>query len=185
MAIVHPDATLTPSKHELLSAWLPTTSWWPSTEPVPSFAANLRFDDPAGQVGMELQLLPLPVAGRFAVVTLTYRDAPLEGADLIGEMEHTALGHRWVYDGSTDPVFLAEIGAVIAEGRGGSALQLRDGTALDRPATLATGRGSGTGTGDPQIPRFVPADLPDSATGTLEASWDAHPDPVVVAWLTA
>ena len=185
MAIVHPHATLTPSKHELLSAWLPTSSWWPSTVPVPSFAANLRFDDPAGEVGMELQLLPLPVAGRFAVVTLTYRDAPLEGADLIGEMEHTVLGHRWVYDGSTDPVFLAEIGAVIAEGRGGSALRLRDGTALDRPATLATGRGSGTGTGEPQIPRFVPADLPDSATGTLEASWDAHPDPVVVAWLTA
>ncbi|MBM9463975.1 hypothetical protein JL108_11000 [Aeromicrobium sp. YIM 150415] len=184
MAIVHPDATLTPSKHELLSAWLPTTSWWPSTEPVPSFAANLRFDDPAGQVGMELQLLPLPVAGRFAVVTLTYRDAPLEGADLIGEMEHTVLGHRWVYDGSTDPVFLAEIAAVIAEGRGGSALQLRDGTPLDRPG-MATGRGSGSGAGEPQIPRFVPADLPDSAIGTLEASWDAHPDPVVVAWLTA
>lgn len=185
MAIVHPDATITPNKHELLSAWLPTTSWWPSAEPVPPFAANLRFDDPAGQVGMELQLLPLPVEGHFALVTLTYRNAPLDGADLIGEMEHTALGHRWVYDGSTDPVFLAEIGAVIAEGRGGSALHLRDGTQLDRPATLATARGSGTGTGEPQLPHFVPADVPVSATGTLTASWDAHPEPVVIAWLTA
>jgi hypothetical protein len=40
---------------------------------------------------------------------LTYRGAPLEGADdhLITTMEHTVLGRRWIYDGCGDPVWAA------------------------------------------------------------------------------
>ena len=51
MAIVYPQATLTPSKRELMDAWLPTRSWYDGHEdrkPVGSF----RFDDPAGEVGL-------------------------------------------------------------------------------------------------------------------------------------
>ena len=42
-------------------------------------------------------------------VVMTYRGAPLEGGDtvLISTMEHTELGARWVYDGTTDPTALA------------------------------------------------------------------------------
>ena len=50
MAIVYPQATLTPSKRDLMDAWLPTRSWYDGhadRKPVGSF----RFDDPAGEVG--------------------------------------------------------------------------------------------------------------------------------------
>ena len=56
MAIVYPKATLTPSKRELIDAWLPARSWFdgaPGRKPVGSF----RFDDPAGDVGCEGFLL--------------------------------------------------------------------------------------------------------------------------------
>jgi hypothetical protein len=38
----------------------------------------------------------------------TYRGAPLEGdeARLVSTMDHSELGRRWVYDGTTDPVAL-------------------------------------------------------------------------------
>ena len=51
-------------------------------------------------------------------VPLTYRGAPLAGGEafLIGEMEHSVLGPRWVYDATGDPVYLAELRRVIAEG---------------------------------------------------------------------
>nr|WP_257910073.1 phosphotransferase [Janibacter limosus] len=44
-------------------------------------------------------------------VPLTYRDAPLEGAEaaLVGEMEHSVLGHRWVYDAPHDPVYVTQL----------------------------------------------------------------------------
>ena len=43
---------------------------------------------------------------------VTYRDAPLPGADawLIGTMDHSVLGKRWVYDGVGDPVYLLTVG---------------------------------------------------------------------------
>ena len=56
MAIVYPQATLTPSKRELMDAWLPTRPWFDGNadrKPVGSF----RFDDPAGEVGLEGFLL--------------------------------------------------------------------------------------------------------------------------------
>ena len=56
MAIVYPQADLTPSKRELMQAWLPSRSWFDGhadRKPVGSF----RFDDPAGEVGCEGFLL--------------------------------------------------------------------------------------------------------------------------------
>lgn len=40
---------------------------------------------------------------------LTYRGVPLAGAeeDLISTMEHSALGRRWIYNGTGDPVAVA------------------------------------------------------------------------------
>jgi hypothetical protein len=49
------------------------------------------------------------------LVPLTYRGAPLEGAEraLIGTMEHGVLGRRWAYDGCHDPVLVAELLSLI------------------------------------------------------------------------
>ena len=105
MAIIHPNSTVTPSKLELLAAWFPSRPWAGSgpVEKVGSF----RFDDPEGEVGVESILVR---RGELLLhAPLTYRSAPLAGADdnLVGTMQHSELGDRWVYDAAADPVALA------------------------------------------------------------------------------
>lgn len=48
-------------------------------------------------------------------VPFSYRGAPVAGADaaLIGTTEHGVLGKRWVYDGTRDPVLVAQLFALI------------------------------------------------------------------------
>lgn len=45
-------------------------------------------------------------------VPLTHRGAPPDGADkwLIGTMDHSVLGPRWVYDARGAPVYAADAG---------------------------------------------------------------------------
>ena len=104
MAILY-QATLNPSKLNLLNAWLPSRPWSSGVTDTQSVGAY-RFDDPAGEVGMEAFLLK---AGDGSVlhVPLTYRGAPLAGAEefLIATTEHSVLGRRWVYDGCGDPLW--------------------------------------------------------------------------------
>jgi hypothetical protein len=49
---------------------------------------------------------------------LTYRGAPLDGADewLVGTMEHSVLGRRWAYDACGDPVYAATLATAILTG---------------------------------------------------------------------
>ncbi len=49
--------------------------------------------------------------GPVLQVPLTYRGAPLPGGEsaLVGTMEHSVLGPRWVYDGTGDPVYVATL----------------------------------------------------------------------------
>src|SRR4051812_8833691 len=99
MATIY-QATITPTKLELLSAWLPGRHWYPADDVKDlQRVAACRFDDPAGQVGVEI-LLVRAEGGPLVHVPLTYRAAPLEGAEahLIGTAEHEVLGTRWVYD---------------------------------------------------------------------------------------
>ncbi|WP_109508821.1 CG0192-related protein [Nocardioides speluncae] len=101
MAIVH-KATLTPTKLELVATWLEGQPWAGAGELVG--LGSYRFDDPDGEVGVEGLLV-----GRDDVVLhvpMTYRGAPLAGAEahLLGTMQHSALGERWVYDATSDPV---------------------------------------------------------------------------------
>jgi hypothetical protein len=111
-------ATLTPTKAELIAEWIPTRPWGPSaTEPV-ALVGSFRFDDPDGRVGLETHIVR---AGRALYqVPLTYRDEPLEGGEnaLITQMEHSVLGHRWVYDGLSDPRFVVMLAAVAMTGQG-------------------------------------------------------------------
>jgi hypothetical protein len=116
MAILH-QATLTPTKPEVLAAWLPTRPWAPGDGDVEIVGA-FRFDDPEGRVGLEVHLVRL--GGVLVQAPLSYRDAPLAGAEahLVTTMHHTALGERWVYDGLADPVFTSMLAAAALCGTG-------------------------------------------------------------------
>src|SRR3954454_14422070 len=117
MAIFH-RATITPTKVELITAWAPTQSWGPSAGEPLEVIGSYRFDDPDGRVGMETHLVS--VGDGLLQVPLTYRDEPLEGADdaLLGEMHHSVLGTRWVYDGLRDPRFVTMLVGVTMTGQG-------------------------------------------------------------------
>ncbi|MEU4428534.1 hypothetical protein AB0F81_48615 [Actinoplanes sp. NPDC024001] len=116
MALLH-KATITPTKLELLASWLPTRPWYDGPEsPELTRVAAARFDDPDGEVGIET-LLVRAGDGPVWQVPLTYRGAPLDGADehLAGTLEHSVLGMRWVYDATADPVYVTEVTRVIRE----------------------------------------------------------------------
>ncbi len=115
MAEIHHDATLTPTKLELVQRWMGDQRWYAAKgrEPRLRTLARWRLDDPDGEVGIET-LVVVDEGGDEAVVyqvPLTYRGEPLAGADhaLLGTMEHSVLGRRWVYDGPHDPVFAAQL----------------------------------------------------------------------------
>jgi len=94
MATIH-QATLTPTKLELLEAWLPGRHWYPSdTVAGLRRIAACRFDDPAGEVGIEIFIVRAG-DGPLVQVPLTYRGAPMEDAEhwLIGTMEPA----KWFY----------------------------------------------------------------------------------------
>ena len=114
MAEIH-QATLSPTKLELLPDWMARQRWYAAKGRVPRLRRlwSWRLDDPQGEVGIETLLLvdesgPDPVVYQ---VPLTYRGAPLESARhaLIGTMEHSVLGRRWVYDGPHDPVYATQL----------------------------------------------------------------------------
>jgi len=115
MALLH-RATLTPPKIELVAAWLPAQPFGPDSDASIERVAAYRFDDPAGEVGIETLLVR--VGENLLQVPLTYRNDPLVGAEasLIGTMEHSVLGTRWVYDAVGDPVYLAELVRVAVTG---------------------------------------------------------------------
>lgn len=110
------EATLTPTKLELLATWLPSQTWFEGTGADVTKVGSFRFVDPDGEVGIETILVSS--GGVTYQVPLTYRGAPLEEAAraLIGTLEHSVLGTRWVYDAVGDPVYVAELFRVIHEG---------------------------------------------------------------------
>src|SRR5690348_6557004 len=126
MAIVH-RTTLNPTKLELLEVWLPRQEWAEGTGS-PTLVGSYRFDDPAGEVGIEGLLVETEIG--LLQVPMTYRAAPLEGAEahLIGTMEHGVLGQRWAYDGAFDPVWrAAALHAIFTGGQGAELNVERDG----------------------------------------------------------
>lgn len=117
MAILY-RAELRPTKMELLSRWLPDQPWFSAggsagLQPVGSY----RFDDPDGEVGIEIHLVA--VESTVFQVPLTYRGAPLHGGEsaLVCTMEHSVLGKRWIYDACADPVYTAALAATVLTGR--------------------------------------------------------------------
>lgn len=82
MGVVH-SATMSPTKQELVQSWLPTRSW-ASGRKVADKLGEFRFDDPAGEVGVET-ILWRTEDGTILQTPLTYRATPLRGSrDLPG-----------------------------------------------------------------------------------------------------
>jgi hypothetical protein len=144
MALLH-NAQLVPGKLELLRAWLPTQPWFAGAPDAVEAAGAYRFDDPTGEVGIETHLLSLE-DGRVVQVPLTYRAAPLAGADaaLLDTLQHSALGQRWVYDGCFDPVYATALATTILTGGCEAELQLITDTGLVRREATTHVRGAGT-----------------------------------------
>jgi hypothetical protein len=142
MALLH-DATLTPSKRDLMTAWLATRAWADGFEPVRTIA-SYRFDDPAGAVGLEAALLA-DADGALVHVPLTYRGAPLEGAEefLVGTAEHSVLGPRWFYDACGDPIWCTELATAVAGGGEGVEQYIEVDGKLEIVPPRMTVRGSG------------------------------------------
>jgi hypothetical protein len=117
MALFH-RATITPTKAELIAEWAPTQPWGPPAADAIEVIGSYRFDDPDGRVGMETHIVT--AGGALMQVPLTYRDAPLDGAEdsLVTEMHHSVLGTRWVYDGLRDPRLVVMLAAVAMTGQG-------------------------------------------------------------------
>jgi hypothetical protein len=115
MATIH-QTTMSPSKLELLTTWLPHRPWYRgSATPKLAKAGGFRLDDPDGEVGVEV-IFVADADGTVYQVPMGYRGHPLDGADawLIGTSEHGVLGRRWIYDGVHDPVVVAQLLALAA-----------------------------------------------------------------------
>jgi hypothetical protein len=164
MAIFH-RATIKPTKEELITAWAPTQPWGPTAGELLEVIGSYRFDDPEGQVGMETFLFA--VGGELFQVPLTYRDAPLDGAEaaLVGEMSHSVLGNRWVYDGLRDPLFVVMLAAVAMTGQGEAlGMAVHDGRWYIAPTNVRIQGGGWTQERVP-VDRFDLAS--DDATGSV------------------
>jgi hypothetical protein len=147
-------------------------------------AGSYRFDDPAGEVGIEGLLVRR--AGEVFHLPVTYRGAPLDGAEahLITTMEHSVLGHRWVYDAAGDPVALGCYAAALAGRQEQAVFELWDGDTMTgrRPHTV---RLTSEGDGPPGEVRLcrVPADFagPPAAGRCLVAAWETGSGVVAVS----
>ncbi|UPO78534.1 hypothetical protein [Arthrobacter sp. Helios] len=201
------SAELRPGKMELISQWLPKASWFPEDGPVEAEPLGAyRFDDPAGQIGIETHLVR---AGSHTVqVPLTYRGAPLAGADdfLVGTMEHSVLGRRWVYDACGDPVYTQEFAAAVIDGRDQAPLYVEeDGVGSElAPTVELVGSGMPDGEELVEAPDHEPGgwvtstlrqgdwelsvvrllDLGGRAAPppSLAALWKGQREPVVLGW---
>ncbi|MFN8097861.1 MAG: phosphotransferase [Dermatophilaceae bacterium] len=141
MATLHVGASLVPSKIDLVAGWIGTQRWYAAKGRTPQLRRLFawRLDDPAGEVGIETLLIADDATTPPIVyqVPLTYRSAPLVGADhaLVGTIEHSVLGTRHVYDGTHDPLYAAQLFA-LARGSGAAASS----SVSDAPEPTVTGQ---------------------------------------------
>lgn len=131
---------------ELLPSWMVQQRWYAGKGRVPVLRriGGLRFQDPAGDVDIDVHLL-LDESGQSPTiyqVPLTCRGAPLAGADhaLVATVEdssHGRHGTRYVYDAPHDPVFAAAL----------LRFMLDEGTAASDEASSSMAQGPGAARG--------------------------------------
>ena len=184
MAIIY-RANLSPSKLDLIAGWLPRQPWYDGERGEPTALGAYRFDDPDGEVGMETHLLRVG-NGPVLQVPLTYRSTALTDADdaLVGTMEHSVLGKRWVYDGCRDHVYVAALAAVIQ----GQAAQAEEFVEVDgrserrEPNAIVKASGGRPAPGAGlRVTRVVDTDVRAGNEPCLVGTWKGQPEPTVLA----
>ncbi|GAA3683371.1 hypothetical protein GCM10022237_47560 [Nocardioides ginsengisoli] len=177
MAIVH-RATLTPSKQELLTAWLPTQDWAGPGEV--EILGAYRYDDPEGEVGVEAFIVRL--GERLLHVPVTYRGAPYDDADLIGTLEHSVLGHRWAYDGTTDAVALGCFARALAGEQEQAQVELWDDEQRVHhlPLSVTVALEGEPGEGKFRILHEIVAAVDAGGAARIVATWDGGSGAVAV-----
>lgn len=152
MAIIH-DTTMNPGKLQLLTTWLPVQPWYldRGRKPKLTRAGGFRLDDPRGEVGIEFMVVTDESGDQVTTyqVPLTYRARAFAGASvgLIGTAEHGVLGRRWIYDGTRDPVLVAQLVALIqgeAEPQAQSVSNTPDPTVTSRTVTDGSLKAAGS-----------------------------------------
>lgn len=113
-ADIYTQTTLQPSKLELIGPWLAEQDWFNGDVADLAQVGRFRFVDPDGEVGLDSMLLASK--GQVYHVPVTWRGSELGEGDLIGTLQHGALGTRYCYDAPTDPVYVAELVRIIREG---------------------------------------------------------------------
>lgn len=207
VAVIH-RAQITPTKAELIAGWLPSQPW-SGGDPAPfELVGAYRFDDPAGAVGIETHLIRA-ARGDVLQVPLTYRGAPLDGADshLVGTTVHSHLGRRWVYDACGDPVYAAVLAAAIRTGGRQAEQWVETAGGPERRELTTHVAGSGApGTQAPVVTAVSPANGPTATTiagsglelvvlralgrtavpdgvETLTGTWPGQDEPALLAYL--
>ncbi|MFP5335604.1 MAG: maltokinase N-terminal cap-like domain-containing protein [Actinomycetes bacterium] len=186
-------STVSPTIPDMLHRWMPAQRWYPAKGRGVALnrVGGMRLADPAGEVGVEVHLVALDSGDRTDVVQvpLTFRPAPLEGAEhaLVGETEHSELGRRWVYDAPHDPVFVEALlrSLVTAPGR-----RVPDGPLVSR---VLSGEQSNTsivvdpGSASPLIVKLFrtlhPGANPDVEVLSALSEAGCRQVPAVVGWL--
>ena len=166
MALLY-QATLTPSKIEVLQSWIPHQPWIGDADATTvEVVGGYRFDDPDGEVGMETHLLRTK-DGQILQVPVTYRGSPMTGAGsyLIATMQHSVLGERWVYDACGDPVYVRALATAIVTG--GTQADLEVVTDAGRKRLEATTRVSGSGSSHSAIPPIASLSFSNEGTTTV------------------
>ncbi|MFJ4844822.1 MULTISPECIES: 1,4-alpha-glucan branching protein [unclassified Streptomyces] len=173
MSLIH-RTTLSPTKLELLTQWLPGQPWYAGTDRLPELtrSGGFRLDDPRGEVGLEFMVVTDAGGdgdGAAYHVPLSYRGAPLAGAEhaLIGTTEHGVLGTRWVYDGTHDPVLVGQLAAFV---RGEAEAQAQ--SVSDTPDPTV-GR---SWSGPASVPAPGPGTVADGPDGTTDVLLDGGAD---------
>jgi Maltokinase N-terminal cap domain len=190
LAVIH-QTTLVPSKLTLLTDWLPRQDWWVRELSGPSLArvGGFRLDDPAGEVGIEFMVARNDAAREVTafLVPMTYRGSALAGADehLIGTAQHGVLGTRWIYDGTKDPVLLAQLAELIqgrVQAQAQSQSNTPDATVHAVPAAAAPGQSLSISFARRLSPAANDAGLP--GVGEVTGLWTA-PDGTLIRSLFA
>jgi hypothetical protein len=161
------QATLTPSKIELLQSWIPAQPWLGDADATTVEAVgSYRFDDPDGEVGIETHLLQT-ADGQILQVPVTYRGSPVAGAEswLIATAEHSVLGKRWVYDACGDPVYVRALATVVL--CGGTQADVDVVTDAGPKRWEQTTMVSGSGSADATIPPIASLSFSSEKTTTV------------------
>ncbi len=163
---IHSGATLTPPFRDFVPLWLSRQPWYQGGAPTP--AGFFRFEDPAGEVGIETHVLS--VDGVTYQIPMTYRGAPLAGGNLITTAEHSVLGPRWIYDAESDPVWRKELLGLVRSN--GVATPSRESEFEARGVLLTDFADDEV---DIELARIVAGDPPDLPTAvgvvTSDAGW--------------